>query len=114
MRLGLRRSIIKEGTIASKLYKGAKFVDERHRHRYEVNPKMIADIEKAGLIFSAHDIKKERMEMIELKDHKFFVGCQFHPVCMHFRTHILAIVFGFCMYKSACEKVSTRTVRELL
>ena len=55
---------------------------ERHRHRYEVNPKFIPNIETKGLIFSGYHIKKDGlklMEFIELPKHKYFVATQAHP-----------------------------------
>ena len=54
-------------------------MDERHRHRYEVNPTMIDGLEAAGLRFVGKDESGQRMEIVELKDHPFFVASQFHP-----------------------------------
>ncbi|KAL9104745.1 MAG: hypothetical protein Q9163_000357 [Psora crenata] len=54
-------------------------VTERHRHRYEVNPKYVARLTQAGLHFVGKDDSGERMEILELPDHKWFVGVQFHP-----------------------------------
>ena len=54
-------------------------MDERHRHRYEVNPDMVAAMEDAGLRFVGRDETGERMEIIELKGHPYFVAAQFHP-----------------------------------
>ena len=65
-----------------KLQKGVKTVLERHRHRYEVNPQFIADIEKKGLVFSGHHVREDDarlMEFIELPNHPWFLGCQSHP-----------------------------------
>jgi CTP synthase len=76
MRLGDYIADIKEGTRAMNLY-GQKEITERHRHRYEVNPRYIQDLEKAGLIFSATN--KNRMECLELADHPFYFATQFHP-----------------------------------
>ncbi len=76
MRLGDYIADIKEGTRAMNLY-GQKEITERHRHRYEVNPRYIGKLEKAGLIFSA--VNKNRMECLELADHPFFFASQFHP-----------------------------------
>jgi len=76
MRLGDYVATIKEGTRAMNLY-GQTEITERHRHRYEVNPRYIAKLEKAGLIFSA--VNKNRMECLELADHPFFFASQFHP-----------------------------------
>ena len=85
MRLGLRPTIYQEGTEWSrlrKLYGNAESVNERHRHRYEVNPDYIEQLSKAGLPFVGKDDKGERMEIVELKDHPWFVAVQFHPEFM--------------------------------
>ncbi|KAF1799804.1 CTP synthase N-terminus-domain-containing protein [Mucor lusitanicus] len=82
MRLGLRATLFQEGTENStvrKLYGGKAAVDERHRHRYEVNPVHVDTFEKNGLKFIGRDETGERMEIVELDDHPFFVGCQYHP-----------------------------------
>jgi CTP synthase len=77
MRLGTRTSHFKPGTEWSKLrrmYGGVDVVEERHRHRYEVNPEYIEKLEKAGLCVTALDDLGVRVESIEVKDHPFFVG----------------------------------------
>lgn len=80
MRLGARHTIINDpNSLACKVYNGASSVYERHRHRYEVNIKYREMIEEQGLIFSGEDSNRERMEIIELKDHPFFFGTQYHP-----------------------------------
>jgi CTP synthase len=82
MRLGKRATLFQPDTEWSnlrKLYGDKKAIWERHRHRYEVNPKMVEALEKDGLTFIGKDEKGERMEIIELKDHKWYVGVQFHP-----------------------------------
>ena len=56
-----------------------KHIDERHRHRYEVNPALIDSFEEAGLRFVGKDESGQRMEVIELPSHPFFVASQFHP-----------------------------------
>ena len=59
-----------------------EYIDERHRHRYEVNPEMVEDLEAAGLRFVGRDETGTRMEIVELApelEHPFFVGSQFHP-----------------------------------
>src|SRR5512137_66682 len=76
MRLGDYTADIREGTLANRLY-GHKQIVERHRHRYEVNPKYIDTLEKAGLVFSSTN--KNRMESLELPGHPFFLATQFHP-----------------------------------
>ena len=82
MRLGLRETILRDGSIARKYY-GSEKVNERHRHRYEVNPAVVPDLEAAGLHFVGRntDSSGERMEIVELKDsvHPYFVASQFHP-----------------------------------
>ncbi len=80
MRLGSRGTkIVEENSVASKLYGGAKIIQERHRHRYEVNPDLIEKIQSAGMKFVGKDETGQRMEIIELKNHPFFFGTQFHP-----------------------------------
>ncbi|XP_039799769.1 CTP synthase-like isoform X1 [Panicum virgatum] len=80
MRLGSRRTYFQVNKCKSaKLYGNASYVDERHRHRYEVNPDMVPEFEKAGLSFVGRDESGRRMEIIELPTHRFFVGAQFHP-----------------------------------
>ena len=54
-------------------------INERHRHRWEVNPAYVETLESAGLNFIGRDDSGKRMEIFELKDHPFFVGVQFHP-----------------------------------
>ncbi|KAM1212883.1 hypothetical protein ACFX1X_004447 [Malus domestica] len=80
MRLGSRRTYFKVTDCKSaKLYGNVAFVDERHRHRYEVNPDMISQLENAGLSFVGRDETGRRMEIVELPTHPYFVGVQFHP-----------------------------------
>ena len=76
MRLGDYPAEIKEGTLAMKLY-GRKSITERHRHRYEVNPRFISRLGDAGLVFSAKN--NNRMECAEIPLHPFFLATQFHP-----------------------------------
>jgi CTP synthase len=78
MRLGSYPCYIKEKSLASKVYK-KKLIHERHRHRYEVNPKYRSFIEKKGLVFSGFSKDKKLLEIIENKNHKWFLGVQFHP-----------------------------------
>ena len=80
MRLGAYPVVIEPGTLAHKLY-GKTQISERHRHRYEVNPKYIDDLERAGLVFSGRSPDGRRMEIAELpvEEHPFFLASQFHP-----------------------------------
>ncbi|XP_024532866.1 CTP synthase isoform X1 [Selaginella moellendorffii] len=80
MRLGVRRTFFQTpNCLTSKLYGNESFVDERHRHRYEVNPELVDRLEEAGLTFVGKDETGRRMEIVELPEHKYFVGVQFHP-----------------------------------
>ncbi|KHO01561.1 UTP-ammonia ligase [Metarhizium album ARSEF 1941] len=105
MRLGTRTSHFKPGTEWSKLramYGGADVVVERHRHRYEVNPKYIEDLENAGLSVTSLDDQGVRVETIELKDHPFFVGLQAHP---EFTSKVLnpsPALLGFVAASAGC------------
>ena len=80
MRLGAYSAHIQKGTIAHKAYL-QDVIQERHRHRYEVNPEFIKKIEDAGLIFSGKSPNGVLMEIAELPKniHPFFLGTQFHP-----------------------------------
>ncbi len=78
MRLGGWPCVLKEGTRAFKAY-GTKRIVERHRHRYEFNNKYRKQFEAKGFIFSGTTPDGLLVEIIELKDHPFFVGTQFHP-----------------------------------
>jgi CTP synthase len=78
MRLGAYPCNLEKGTKAFKAYKKSK-ISERHRHRFEVNNKFIPELEKNGLVISGLSPDKELVEMIELAEHPWFVGVQFHP-----------------------------------
>ena len=78
MRLGLYEAILKRNSLISKIY-SMKKIKERHRHRYEVNIKYKDEFEKKGLIFSALSPDGLLPEIIELKNHPWFIGVQFHP-----------------------------------
>jgi len=78
MRLGAQPVQLQVGTKAARLY-GAFVVNERHRHRYEVNNSYRAQFEQRGCIFSGTSPDGELVELVELRDHPFFLGCQFHP-----------------------------------
>ena len=78
MRLGAYDCFVKKGTKAFEAYKQSN-INERHRHRYEFNNEYKETLEKAGLVISGINPRRNLVEMIELKDHPFFVGVQFHP-----------------------------------
>ncbi len=78
MRLGGQECALAEGSLAKEVY-GASVITERHRHRYEVNNTLIQQIEEAGLVISGKSIDGTLVEMVEVKNHPWFVACQFHP-----------------------------------
>ncbi len=78
MRLGGYKCELKEGTLASKLY-NRPYTIERHRHRYEVNNRYRDILESSGLVVSGVYREQDLIEIIELKDHPFFIATQFHP-----------------------------------
>ena len=80
MRLGAYPAHLKKGTIARGAYK-KEMVEERHRHRYEINPDYVARLEEAGLVFSGTSPDGILMEIAELPRsvHPFMLGTQFHP-----------------------------------
>jgi CTP synthase len=78
MRLGGQECVLVEGSKAQAIY-AADTITERHRHRYEVNNKLIGAIEKAGLSISGRSQDGSLVEMVEITDHPWFVACQFHP-----------------------------------
>ena len=78
MRLGAYSCFIKKNSLASKIYR-KKMISERHRHRYEVNPKFKSIIERGDLIFSGFSKDKKLLEIVENKNHKWFLAVQYHP-----------------------------------
>ncbi len=78
MRLGAYDCAIKEGSLAHKIY-GCDKISERHRHRYEVNSMYIEQLEEVGAIFSGMSPSGQLPEIVELKNHPWFIGVQFHP-----------------------------------
>ncbi|MEO5968055.1 MAG: CTP synthase [Ferruginibacter sp.] len=78
MRLGAYDCTILEGSLAHQIY-GKLTISERHRHRWEFNNAYLKDFEKAGLIPSGKNPKSNLVEIVEIKDHPFFIGVQYHP-----------------------------------
>ncbi|MEK9886386.1 MAG: CTP synthase, partial [Pelagibacteraceae bacterium] len=103
MRLGSYPCHIKPKSLASKIYK-KKLIHERHRHRYEVNPKYRNLLEKKGLSFSGFSKDKKLLEIIEISNHKWFFGVQFHPELKSkpFKPHpiFLSFVKNSLIYKN--------------
>ncbi|MFY4755729.1 CTP synthase [Campylobacter jejuni] len=93
MRLGAYKCDIKEKSLLAKVYNEAKGIKERHRHRYEANPKYRADFEKHGLIVSGES--KGLIEAVELNSHPFFLAVQFHPEFTSRLEHVNPVICGF-------------------
>lgn len=78
MRLGAYPCVIKQGSLAHKIY-GNTMISERHRHRYEFNNKYLEQYEINGMIASGYNPETGLVEIMEIPDHPFFIGCQYHP-----------------------------------
>ncbi len=100
MRLGAYDCALKRGTVAGRAYK-APIVSERHRHRYEFNNDYASAMQKHGLIISGVNPASGLVEIVELKNHPFFVGVQFHP---EFRSRPLHPHPLFRAFVAACLK----------
>lgn len=93
MRLGSYECELKKGSLLAKIYDNQSKIIERHRHRYEANPKYRQDYEKNGLIISGES--KGLIEACELKNHPFFLGVQFHPEFTSRLTKPNPVILGF-------------------
>jgi CTP synthase len=78
MRLGGQECSIKDNSLSQRLYKKNKII-ERHRHRYEVNPEFKDALVRGGMDIVGTSLDGKLAEMIEIKKHPWFLGCQFHP-----------------------------------
>ena len=78
MRLGTYPCVLRKGSYAAEIY-GKKEISERHRHRYELNPAYFDQLESAGLQITGRSPDGKLAEMVELREHPYFVACQFHP-----------------------------------
>ncbi len=78
MRLGAYPAVLKENTLAHSVY-GETSISERHRHRYEFNNDYREILEKNGLVISGTSPSGGLVEIVEIKDHPFFIASQFHP-----------------------------------
>ena len=107
MRLGVYETELGEGSIAAACY-GTRRITERHRHRYEFNPAYRDRIESAGLRIAGTSLDDRLVEVIELTDHPWFVGVQFHP---EFSSRLLSPHPLFCGFMRSCleQKASSRS-----
>ena len=78
MRLGGQQCLLSKGSLTENLY-GSKKIYERHRHRYEVNNNYVEQLISSGMDVAGRSEDKNLVEVVELKDHPWFIGCQFHP-----------------------------------
>jgi CTP synthase len=105
MRLGAYPCVLEAGTIAANAY-GTLQISERHRHRYEVSNKYREKIAEQGLVLSGLSPDKRLVEMVELRDHPYFVGCQFHP---EFKSRPMTPHPLFVRFvQAACERAKER------
>ena len=79
MRLGAWDCLLKEGSLVKTIYDGAEQISERHRHRYEFNNAYKEQLEKAGLLATGYNQATNLVEIVELKNHPWFIGVQYHP-----------------------------------
>jgi CTP synthase len=94
MRLGGYECDTKAGSLLREVYEGKKRIVERHRHRYEANPEYRKEFEKAGMIVSGES--DGLIEVVEIKDHPFFLGVQFHPEFTSRLTNPNRALLAFC------------------
>ena len=104
MRLGLYQAKLKDYSLIKNIYK-SKFIKERHRHRYEVNINYKDEFEKEGLMFSGISPDNKLPEIIELKNHPWFIGVQFHP---EFKSRPLSPHPLFSSFIKAAKKTSEK------
>ncbi len=94
MRLGGYKCNTKAGSLLREVYEGKKIIEERHRHRYEANPQYRKELEKAGMIVSGES--DGLIEVVEIKDHPWFLGVQFHPEFTSRLTNPNRALLSFC------------------
>ena len=100
MRLGEYEALLEEGT-KSRLAYGKERIYERHRHRYEFNPRYRQQFEASGMVVAGLSSNGQFTEILELKDHPWFIGVQFHP---EFKSHFLSPHPLFCDFVRACSE----------
>ena len=107
MRLGTYPCMLEEGSLAHGAY-GQKEISERHRHRYEFNNAFREKLEQAGLVMSGISPDGQLVEIVEIRDHPWFLGCQFHP---EFKSRPMAPHQLFVSFiRSALDHKNRRTV----
>lgn len=106
MRLGAYECHLLPGTIARELY-GKDVITERHRHRYEVNSQLILTLKDAGLLISGYSQDGSLIEMIELPNHPWFIGCQSHPEFTSTPRDGHPLFTGFIQAARTCKEIGT-------
>ncbi len=106
MRLGAYDCELKEGSLANRIY-GTKMISERHRHRYEFNSEFLDEFEKAGLKATGRNPQTGLVEVVEIPEHPFFIGVQFHPEFKSTPEHPQPIFTAFV--KAAMERNSEKS-----
>ena len=96
---------LKKGTFAEHAYQKSQ-VYERHRHRYEFNPAYEEILMKAGLVISGKNPEHDLVELVEIKDHPWFLGCQFHPEFKSkpLKPHPIFKAFIGASYEYRCQR----------
>jgi CTP synthase len=114
MRVGAYPCKLKEGTLARKIY-GTAEISERHRHRYEVNQKYLQTLVDHGLVISGLSPDGKFVEMVELPDHPWFLGCQFHPEYKSKPTepHPLFVSYIGAALKAQKERGQAETIEKI-
>ncbi|MFQ6109455.1 MAG: CTP synthase [Candidatus Aminicenantales bacterium] len=109
MRLGQYLCRLKKGSTAEKAY-GRLNIYERHRHRYEFNPEYEEVLSRAGLVISGKNPEHDLVEIVEIKDHPWFLGCQFHPEFKSkpLKPHPLFKAFIGASYAYRCKRNKNR------
>jgi CTP synthase len=111
MRLGGQPCILMANSLSHKLY-GQEQIVERHRHRYEVNGQYVSRLEQAGLMIAGCSADKLLVEIVEIADHPWFIGCQFHPEFTSTPRDGHPLFSGFIQAAVNCSKQSAVTMAE--
>lgn len=106
MRLGAYDCELKEGSLVNRIY-GTKLISERHRHRYEFNSEFLDEFEKAGLKATGRNPQTGLVEVVEIPEHPFFIGVQFHPEFKSTPEHPQPIFTAFV--KAAMDRKSGKS-----
>jgi CTP synthase len=107
MRLGAWDCKLREGSLVQKVYGGETEISERHRHRYEFNNKYKSQLEKSGLITSGINSATDLVEIVELGDHPWFIGVQYHPEYKSTVANPHPLFVGFIKAALAHKKTQT-------